>query len=318
MLCGRCIDVHTVNQVNPVYTTKLLSDGTPAIFSLSHVQVSLPAALLSLQVNSNTLAMAIYPLSLILIDLAQPAEMINVDLPRPAPDARAGSPVIKDLFGDPTGKHLLITISTGDVFYLSTGNLSSSPPIARKPRPMRLRHTVSCVAWCSTPMVASSTILSSTECLLGSTDGSVSTLGLPPNDDIFSKSAALARQFERDHTVVYTLPAKEPVTGLAVRFWKDSPNSSDGAATSRNKTAWVLMTTRERALEVNVPIASGNNGWSAIGKYGWAEHLGKAFTEQWLSSGKSLAHDLHHYLADVTFRNSQRRTIRRERRYNAE
>ena len=302
--------------MNPVYASKLSSDGTPAIFSLSHVQVSLPAALLSLQVNSNTLAMAIYPLSLILIDLAQPAELINVDLPRPAPDARAGSPVIKDLFGDPTGKHLLITISTGDVFYLSTGNLSSSPPIARKPRPMRLRHTVSCVAWCSAPMVG--TIASSTECLLGSTDGSVSTLSLPPNDDIFSKSAALARQFERDHTIVYTLPAKEPVTGLALRFWKDSPNSSEGTVTSRSKTAWVLMTTQERALEINVPLPSGNSGWSAIGKYGWAEHLGKASTEQWLSTGKSAIHDSHHCLSDVMFRNSRRQTRRCERRYSAE
>jgi len=231
--------------------------------------------------------MAIYPLSLILIDLAQPAELINVDLPRPAPDARAGSPVIKDLFGDPTGKHLLITISTGDVFYLSTGNLSSSTPITRKPRPMRLRHNVSCVAWCSAPMPASSANPGSIECLLGSNDGSVSTLGLPPNDDIFSKSAALARQFERDHTVVYTLPAKEPVTGLAVRFWKDYPNANDGTGTPRNKTAWVLMTTRERALEVNMPIPNGNSGWSAIGKYGWAEHLGKALTEQWHSTGES-------------------------------
>jgi hypothetical protein len=151
---------------------------------------------------------------------------------------------------------------------------------------MRLRHTVSCVAWCPSPANTAVPTIASIECLLGSADGSISTLSLPPNDDIFSKSAALARQFERDHTVVYAFSSNESVIGLSVRFWKDPQGPKEGTTTSRSKTAWVLVTTQERALELNVPIPSGNSGWSAIGKYGWAEQLSKAPTEQRLSTGK--------------------------------
>lgn len=270
-------------QMEPLYMPQLLADGTAPIFSLSPVQFSLPGDLLALQVNNNTLAMAIEPLSLILIDLNQPAELVNVDLPRPAPDGRGSNPVIKDLFGDPSGRHLLITVNTGDVFYLSTANLQTGPANStRKARPLRLRHSITCVAWAPTvslPIGASRSDVA--ECLLGSHDGSVSTLALPPSDDIFNlKSVSLAKTFERDHVDVFNLPEKESIGGLSFGYWKDASTKQGNTKIPGEKRVWCVLSTATRLYESQALVPSGNNGWNMVGKQGWADELSKALREQ--------------------------------------
>jgi hypothetical protein len=266
---------------------KLLADGSAPIFSLSSVQFSLPGDLLSLQVNNNTLAMAIEPLSLILIDLNRPAELVNVDLPRPAPDGRGSNPAIKALFGDPTGRHLLITVTTGDVFYLSTaviatGQAGAAANTARKARPLRLRHAIACVAWApAAPESAGATRTDVAECLLGSTDGSISTLTLPPSDDIFNlKSVSLAKTFERDHVDIFTFPGRESVGGLSFGFWKDPSTKQGNAKIPGEKRVWLLTSTATRLYESQVNVPSGNPGWHMVGKYGWAEEMFKTLRDQ--------------------------------------
>ncbi len=244
----------------------LASQSLP-IFSLSHVQFSLPSTLLSLDVNSNLLAMAIKPLSLILIDLSRPSELINIDLPRPAATSGGGSgrgtpdlsatPSISRVYGDPTGKHLLITTTGGDTFYAST----SAP--ARKARPLRLKSPVSCVAWASPAHVSSS---SSAECLLGSPSGAIYTLTLPPSEDIFK---AVAKTTERDYTQVFTLPEGQAVTGLGFGFWS-SPNAR------KERIGWVVATTRERLYELQGQV--GNTS-VAGGKGGWADEVFKSYRD---------------------------------------
>jgi hypothetical protein len=264
---------------------KLLADGSAPIFSLSSVQFSLPGDLLSLQVNSNTLAMAIEPLSLILIDLNRPAELINVDLPRPAPDGRGTNPAIKDLFGDPSGRHLLITVTTGDVFYLSTANLAAGQTgavnTARKARPLRLRHAIACVAWApAAPESEGATQTDVAECLLGSKDGTISTLALPPSDDIFNlKSVSLAKTFERDHIDLFTFPDRESVAGLSFGYWKDASTKQGSIKTPGDKRVWLLVSTSTRLYESQATIPSGNAGWHMVGKHGWAEEMFRSVRE---------------------------------------
>jgi hypothetical protein len=248
---------------------------------MSKVQFSLPAELLSLQVNSNVLVAAVRPLSLIIIDLNKPADLINVDLPKPAANIEGKGteqlvPRIASLYGDPSGRHLLISITSGDVFYLSTASLgpiaSTSLPSARKPRPLRLRHTVSCVAW--SPLATSTPLPNQIECLLASNEGVISSLVLPPNDDIFNlKSVSIARTYERDHTILYSLPEKRSVTGLSLGFGSTS-------SLSKKPQVWAVLTTSERLHLFHANMASSNQDWNMTGKNGWGEDLFKDIETQ--------------------------------------
>jgi hypothetical protein len=223
--------------------------------------------------------MAIKPLSLILIDLSRPSELINIDLPRPADKTGAGSgrgtpdvhalPSINKIYGDPTGKHLLITTTGGDCFYASTAT-GGSATASRKARPLRLKGPVSCVAWASPAYVTSS---SSAECLLGSPNGAIYTLTLPPSEDIFK---AVAKTTERDYTQVFALPEGQAVTGLGFGFWSASTGMSSSRRGTTERTAWVVATSRERIYEMQAAV-SGTS--VAGGKGGWAEEVFRSYRD---------------------------------------
>lgn len=222
--------------------------------------------------------MAVKPLSLILINLDQPADLVNVDLPKPAPDSKgisgAASPQIKALYGDPTGKHLLISVSTGDVFYLSTANLTTPNHPPRKVRPLRLRHSLTCVAWSPCPAAPNTA-----ECLLGSPTGAITTLILPPNDDIFNlKSVSLAKTYERDHNEVYALD--QGVTGIAFGFLKEPSIRQNGAKVSGGRRVWLTATTQERIYQFEHTVGAQNPSWNMVGKAGWADEMFKSAKEQ--------------------------------------
>ncbi len=246
------------------------ASATDPLFSLSLVQFSLPSALISLDINSNVMAMAVAPLSLIVLDLTRPTELINIDLPRPAsgkegrgtPDVQG--PKIDKIFGDPTGKHLLVTTTGGDSFYAPTSGVARG--ITAKARPLRLKSPVSCVAW-ATPSWASTP--GTTECLLGGPNGAIHSLTLPPSDDIFK---AVAKTNERDYALVYTLPNNEPITGLGFGFWT--------AGTRGERIAWVVVSTKDRVYEMQGAVSSAS---VAGGKGGWAEEVFRGYRNSNLS-----------------------------------
>jgi hypothetical protein len=185
---------------------------------------------------------------------------------------------------DPTARHLLITTNTGDTFYLpiSPGN---SAVQSRRPRPLRIRQPVLAVGW--SPVYGTSPDASGdgqgngntgkgdaitpppTDVLLGTANGQILSLPLPPQDDIF-KSVAIgtSKSVEKDLQLVYTLPDNQPVTGIAFGFW---PRESSGKA-RKEKRAWVVMTTKARMYEVQgnvtTTVAGGKGG-------GWAEEVFK-------------------------------------------
>lgn len=278
-----------------VPSTKLQT-GLPPLFALSLVQYSPPSSILQLVTANNILFLASHPLSIIIIDLNKPDDLITVDLPRPAPEKgqaqnQKETPVIQRLFVDPTARHLIITTNTGDTFYLpiSPGNPAVQ---SRRPRPLRLRQTVQAVGWSPISGAGSSSDGSggggggegqnskgdavtppSTDVLLGTTSGQILSLPLPPQDDIFKAVAiGTSKAVEKDLQHVYTLPDSQPVTGVAFGFW---PRESSGKG-KRDKRAWVVMTSRSRVYEVQGNVTSttagGKNG-------GWAEEVFKPFRD---------------------------------------
>jgi hypothetical protein len=265
-----------------------LQTGLPPLFSLSLVQYAPPSAILQLVTANNVLFLASHPLTVIIIDLNKPDDLITVDLPRPAPEkdknlqSQQVVPVISKLFVDPTARHLLITTNTGDTFYLpiSPGN---SAVQSRRPRPLRIRQTVLSVGWSpiSGPTDASQDgqVASGgkgdaitpppTDVLLGTSSGQILSLPLPPQDDIF-KSVAIgtSKSLEKDLQHVYTLPDTQPVTGVAYGFW---PGKS-----KKEKRAWVVVTTKARVYEIQGNVSTTTAGGKTGG---WAEEVFKPLRE---------------------------------------
>lgn len=212
--------------------------------------------------------------------------------------------MIQKLFVDPTARHLLITTSHGDTFYLpvSPGN---SAVQSRRPRPLRLRQSISAVAWSPFSGVASGDPAGaggeapptskgdaitppSTDILLGTTTGQILSLPLPPQDDIFkSVSISMTKPLERDLQTVYILPDSQPVTGISFGFWSTPAASGSKPGNGKkggDRRAWVVITTNERVYEVqgnvSTTIAGGKSG-------GWAEETFKPTRDgppsQWCS-----------------------------------
>jgi hypothetical protein len=271
-----------------VPSTKLQT-GLPPLFALSLVQYSPPSSILQLVTANNILFLASHPLTIIIIDLNNPDDLITVDLPRPAPEKGQQStkelPVIQRLFVDPTARHLIITTNTGDTFYLaiSPGNPAVQ---SRRPRPLRLRQTITAVGWSPISGAAGTgdsgdgniskgdaVTPPSTDILLGTTTGQILSLPLPPQDDIF-KSVAIgtSKTVERDLQQVYTLPDAQPVTGVAFGFW---PRDSSGRG-KKEKRAWVVITSKIRVYEIQ-----GNVGTTTAGGKGggWAEEVFKPYRD---------------------------------------
>lgn len=195
---------------------------------------------------------------------------------------------------DPTARHLLITTSSGDTFYLPVS--PGSPAVqSRRPRPLRLRQNITAVAW--SPISGGTTgdqgsgstdgpphakgdaiTPPSTDVLLGTSTGQILSLPLPPQDDIFkSVSISMTKPLERDLQTVYTLPVGQPITGISFGFWSTAPSGKAGLSKKGgDRRAWVVVTTRERMYEmqgnVTTTTAGGKSG-------GWAEDMFKPLRE---------------------------------------
>jgi len=272
------------------------------MFLLSLVQYSPPSTLLCLTAANSLLFLAAAPLSIIIIDLNKPEQLVTIDLPRPAPEKGSPNPQLRDmptiqkLFVDPTARHLLITTSSGDTFYLpiSPGN---SAVQSRRPRPLRLRQNITTVAWSPiigvtggdrpagtaepvTPAKGDAITPPPTDVLLGTSTGQILSLPLPPQDDIFkSVSISMTKPLERDLQTVYTLADGQPITGIAFGSWGNAGSAGSKAGYTKkggDRKAWVVFTTKERMYEIQ-----GNVSTTAVGgkSGGWAEETFKTVRE---------------------------------------
>ncbi|KAL8824572.1 MAG: hypothetical protein Q9191_004962 [Dirinaria sp. TL-2023a] len=172
------------------------------IFKVERVQLqfSISADFVAAQVANNVLILALSTGRILRIDLDNPSDIDDVDLPRKATDVG----LIRRMFLDPSASHLIITTTLAENFYLHTQS--------RQPKALsRLKGvSIESVAWNPSLPTASTR-----EILLGASDGNVYEAYIEPSNEFY-------RREEKYLKTVYKVDGS--VTGL----WLDTiPGRSD-------------------------------------------------------------------------------------------
>lgn len=227
------------------------------MFSLGRVQFSLSSPLFSLACSSNILLLCLngsprpstnattggQPPQLVRIDLDKPTEVNNIDLPIPPPSMTRQGPVstLHAVHLDPTGRHVIVSTSTGENYYVYIG---PAPPNTTtqhicKPRPLsRIKGAlIDSVAWATS---SSSHSLSTREILLGTATGQIleTTLIDPALAESSSFSLPVpgrAPTPERYVKLLHTLSERQAISGLRYEVW--------------GKRAAIIVTTKTRIYQ---------------------------------------------------------------------
>ena len=170
------------------------------IFSISKVQFDFSGSLANMAVNNNILIMAMTHSRLLRIDLLRPQVVEDVDIPRKTEDS------IEALFLDPTGRHCLIGMKSGDVFY-HYYTWKKAKPLSK------LKNIgICCVGWSSTA-VDVTRAGSSGSVLVGTKLGSIYELELEPSDEYFKREERYLKEVFRIDPSVCEFPS---VTGIHI------------------------------------------------------------------------------------------------------
>ncbi|KAH0559514.1 hypothetical protein GP486_003971 [Trichoglossum hirsutum] len=193
-----------------------LSEASLPIFNVERVQLqfAISSDFVAAQVANNVLILALTNGRILRIDLDNPADIDDIDLPkRPAEIG-----IIRRMFLDPTSSHLLITTTLGEIYYLHNQS--------RTPRPLsRLKGVfVESVAWNPSLPTASTR-----EILVGASDGNIYEVFIEPPTEFY-------RREEKYFKPVYRAPGG-PITGL----WAD-------LIPSQPEMRRVIVATNERLL----------------------------------------------------------------------
>ncbi|KAI9829636.1 MAG: hypothetical protein M1826_005526 [Phylliscum demangeonii] len=210
------------------------SDALP-IFRVERVQLQFTMAsdFVAAQVADNVLILALSTGRLLRIDLDNPAEIDDIDLPKKTSDVGP----VRRMFLDPTASHLLVSTTLGENFYLHSQS--------RQPRPLaRLKGVpIESVAWNPSRPTASTR-----EILVGAADGNVYELYIEPATEFY-------RREEKYLRAVYKIP-DGPVTGLWV----------GPSATSAAHRVFVASPSTLRHFEERNDRAGNEGGPSAFAK----------------------------------------------------
>ncbi|GAA5992074.1 hypothetical protein JCM10908_000728 [Rhodotorula pacifica] len=237
-----------------VYDADHNDEAETPIFSLGQVQFTLPSALFSLSCANNVLVLAVTgsapskssapasPTShpqIIRIDLAQPTEVETIDIPLAQPQGHGRNtptptpPSLHKVHVDPSGRHVIVSTSSGENFYLYVGVLPANLPAnvlsSRKTRPLpRLKGAIiDSVAWApsSSSSPSSATSFSTREILLGTTTGQILETNLV-DPALVSDGGGFslpvpgrANSPERYVKQLLTLPERQPIVGLRYEIW---------------------------------------------------------------------------------------------------
>ncbi|KDE09671.1 hypothetical protein MVLG_00077 [Microbotryum lychnidis-dioicae p1A1 Lamole] len=259
------------------------TDDSPAFF-LGRVQFALSSALHSLSCTSNVLLLCVVGVprasptatvggqspQLIRIDLDRPTQVDTIDLPIPPPTISqcdgSTSTKLHRVHVDPTGRHVIVSATTGDNFYVYVGALpvgSSSSNTSRKVKPLqRLRGAIiESVSWSSAAASASggqgnngsNAVLwtfSTRDILLGTASGQILETCLL--DPTLSESTSFSLPVpgrsgtpERYVKNLFTLPDRQAVTGLRRESW--------------GKRAAVIATTQTRIYQFVGTLSEGRS-----------------------------------------------------------
>ncbi|KAJ1311737.1 hypothetical protein OPQ81_010207 [Rhizoctonia solani] len=214
--------------------------GTPddePVFKLAPVQYTPPAQITNLVVANNILIMCFNNNNLHRIDMAMQDYIGELSLGKKPQEA-----TVHKLFLDPSGKHLLITTTQGDNYYLYEG--------WKKAKPLgRLKMIIESVAWDDDKLSPHSGVSlqsgsSTHEILLGGRNGTIYEALISPAEEFFKSP-------DRYVQAVYTVPDKQSVSGIKFERLKDDPSR-----------AVVVIATASRLYQLVGPVGgkAGTDG----------------------------------------------------------
>lgn len=197
--------------------------STPA-FELGRVQYAFPAPLISFVVSSDMLAMGLSNNMIVLIELSHAEQVVKIPIPRKPTEM-----TIHKLFMDPSGRHIIITSTQGENWYLYR--------TWKKPRQLKgFKMIIESVAWNKAALLSSSHSTSTREILIGARNGTIYEAVLDAEEDFFKSQ-------ERYLQSVFSLPERHPITGIKFDYLPSDP-----------KQALVIVTTLTRIYQFAGPV----------------------------------------------------------------
>ena len=156
------------------YAAGAQDDTSLPIIDVQKVQLrfDISADFVAAQVGNNVLILALSTGRILRVDLDNPADIDDIDLPkRPAEIG-----VIRKLFLDPSASHLLISTTLGENYYLHTQS--------RQPKPLAKLKSVQIesIAWNPSQPTASTR-----EILIGAADGTVYETYIEPSTEFYRR-----------------------------------------------------------------------------------------------------------------------------------
>ena len=223
---------HLVAHVLTTLELPEVDDTLKPLFSLERVQYTLPAPLVALVVSSNTLVMGLSDNRLVMLELTREQYLSIVQIHR-----KPSEMTIYKMFFDPSGRHLLVTSTQGETWYIYIPS--------KKPKHLKSwKMIIESVAWNRSALLASSQGTSSREVLIGARSGTIYEALLDGAEDLFKST-------DRYLQPVFSMPEKQPIMGL--RFDMFPPLDP--------KKALVVATTPTRIYQfVGAPERKGDEG----------------------------------------------------------
>lgn len=161
-----------------------LDDESLPIFDIERVelQFQLGFDFVAAQVANNVLVLALSNGKVLRIDLDNPEDIDDIDLPKKTSEVG----VIRRMFLDPTASHLIISTSLGENYYLHSQS--------RQPRPLsRLRGVVvESVAW--NPALPTA---STREILIGATDGNIYEVYIETSTEFYRREDKYLKSLQK-------------------------------------------------------------------------------------------------------------------------
>jgi hypothetical protein len=144
---------------------------------------------------------------------------------------------IHKIFMDPSGRHIIITSTQGENWYLYRG--------WKKPRPLKsFKMVIESVAWNKAALLSASYATSTREILIGSQNGVVFEALLDAEEDFFKSP-------DRFLQTVLTLRERHPITGIKFDFFPPTDP----------RKALVILTTDTRIYQyVGAPDRRSEDG----------------------------------------------------------
>jgi len=169
---------------------------------------------------------------ILLIELSHPEQVARVPIQRKSSDFS-----IYKIFLDPSGRHIIVTSTQGENWYLFRG--------WKKPKQLKtFKMVIECIAWNKPALLSSSHTTSTKEMLIGARNGTIYEAVLDAEEDFFKSQ-------ERYCQPVFSLPEKPPITGIKFDFFPPSDA----------KKALVIVTTASRIYQfVGTPDRRSEEG----------------------------------------------------------